>query len=99
MLLLNVTLLSFFLLLGPYCGFKSNEVQSGAEIQEKGVGNKDDSFEGVTKVEDDGWDVAMKAMNKALGGTEYSQYKWVKNEGEDAKSRPLVIKMQPQTQP
>ena len=66
---------------------------------EKGVGNKDDSFEGVTKVEDDGWDVAMKAMNKALEGTEYSQYKWVKNEGEDAKSRPLVIKMQPQTQP
>ena len=22
---------------GPYCGFKSNEVQSGAEIQERGV--------------------------------------------------------------
>ena len=23
--------------IGPHCGFKSNEVQSGAEIQERGV--------------------------------------------------------------
>lgn len=24
-------------MLGPYCGFKSNEIQSGAPIQERGV--------------------------------------------------------------
>ena len=65
---------------------------------EKGVGN--DNTDGTTKVEGGvSWDDAMEAMNEALEGTEYSQYKWVENEGEDAKSRPLVIKMQPQTQP
>ena len=60
---------------------------------EKGVGNKN-SYEGVTKVEDDvSWDDAMNAMNQALSEAGYSQYKWVKNTGDDADSRPLVIEM------
>ena len=66
---------------------------------EKGVGNKN-SYEGVTKVEGDvDWDDAMNAMNEALSDAGYSQYKWVKNEGDGKDSRPLVIEIQPQTQP
>ena len=65
---------------------------------EKGIGNKD-SFEGVTKVADGDWSEEMDAMNKALSDAGYSQYKWVKNKGDGKDSRPLVIEMQPQTQP
>ena len=58
---------------------------------EKGVGSG--NISGVTKVENGNWDDAMKAMNQALQSSEYSQYKWVKNEGEDASTRPLIIEM------
>ena len=65
---------------------------------EKGVGKG--KTDGTTKVEGDvDWDDAMGAMNQALSDAGYSQYKWVKNKGDDKDSRPLVIKMQPQTQP
>lgn len=59
---------------------------------EKGVGKG--KTDGTTKVEGDiSWDDAMEAMNKALSDAGYSQYKWVKNTGDDADSRPLVIEM------
>ena len=59
---------------------------------EKGVGKG--KTDGTTKVEGDvDWDDAMEAMNKALSDAGYSQYKWVKNTGDDADSRPLVIEM------
>ena len=55
--------------------------------------------DGTTKVEDGDWSEEMEAMNQALSDAGYSQYKWVENKGDDKDSRPLVIKMQPQTQP
>ena len=58
---------------------------------EKGVGQG--KTDGTTKVEDGDWSEEMETMNEALEGTEYSQYKWVENEGEDATTRPLIIEM------
>ena len=68
----------------------SGEITNGIGYELPGGTSKTET----TQVTGDiSWDDAMEAMNKALSDAGYSQYKWVKNTGDDADSRPLVIEM------
>ena len=53
----------------------------------------DSGKEGVSegKISGDNWDAVITTMNNALASTGISDYEWIKNTGDDAGVRPIVV--------